>query len=146
MQVEIKIDEQCLEPKIVIVTREVTDEVNEIVKSLSCDSHMRIVGFQESCAEILQQENIERVFASDGKVIAQTDTGEYVLRLRLYEAEQRLNRHSFVRISNSEIINLKKVKGFDLSFVGYVCVTLTNGTVTYVSRRYVAKIKQVLGI
>ena len=114
MQVEIKIDEQCLEPKIVIVTREVTDEINEIVKSLSCDSHMRIVGFQESCAEILQQENIERVFASDGKVIAQTDTGEYVLRLRLYEAEQRLNRHSFVRISNSEIINLKKVKGFDL--------------------------------
>lgn len=108
MQVEIKIDEQCLEPKIVIVTREVTDEINEIVKSLSCDSHMRIVGFQESCAEILQQENIERVFAADGKVIAQTDTGEYVLRLRLYEAEQRLNRHSFVRISNSEIINLKK--------------------------------------
>ena len=86
MQVEIKIDEQCLEPKIVIVTREVTDEINEIVKSLSCDSHMRIVWFQESCAEILQQENIDRVFASDGKVIAQTDTGEYVLRLRLYEA------------------------------------------------------------
>ena len=146
MQVEIKIDEQCLEPKIVIVTREVTDEINEIVKSLSCDSHMRIVGFQESCAEILQQENIERVFASVGKVIAQTDTGEYVLWLRLYEAEQRLNRHSFVRISNSEIINLKKVKGFDLSFAGTICVTLTNGTVTYVSRRYVAKIKQVLGI
>ena len=146
MQVEIKIDEQCLEPKIVIVTREVTDEINEIVKSLSCDSHMRIVGFQASCAEILQQENIERVFASDGKVIAQTDTGEYVLRLRLYEAEQRLNRHSFVRISNAEIINLKKVKGFDLSFAGTICVTLTNGTVTYVSRRYVAKIKQVLGI
>ena len=79
-------------------------------------------------------------------MIAQTDTGEYVLRLRLYEAEQRLNRHSFVRISNSEIINLKKVKGFDLSFAGTICVTLTNGTVTYVSRRYVAKIKQVLGI
>ena len=42
--------------------------------------------------------------------------------------------------------NLKKVKGFDLSFSGTICVTLSNGALTYVSRRYVAKIKQVLGI
>ena len=68
------------------------------------------------------------------------------MRLRLYEAEQRLDSRAFVRISNGEMINLKKVKGFDLSFTGTICVALSNGTVTYVSRRYVAKIKQVLGI
>lgn len=51
-----------------------------------------------------------------------------------------------MRISNGEIINLKKVRGFDLSFVGTICVTLSNGTVTYVSRRYVSKIKQLFGI
>ena len=45
-----------------------------------------------------------------------------------------------------EIINLKKVRGFDLSLTGTILVTLTNGTVTYVSRRYVTKMKQVLGI
>ena len=54
--------------------------------------------------------------------------------------------HAFVRISNSEIINLKKVKSFDLSFAGTICVTLSNGQTTYVSRRYVSKIKQVLGM
>ena len=48
--------------------------------------------------------------------------------------------------SENEIINLKKVRGFDLSFTGTICVSLSNGTVTYVSRRYVAKIKQLLGI
>ena len=62
------------------------------------------------------------------------------------ELEERLAKDRFVRISNSEIINLKQVKGFDLSFAGTICVTLSGGTVTYVSRRYVAKIKQVLGI
>ena len=65
---------------------------------------------------------------------------------RLYEIEERLNPHQFVRISNSEIINLKRVDNFDLSFTGTICVKLSNGTTTYVSRRYVAKIKKILGI
>lgn len=44
------------------------------------------------------------------------------------------------------IINLKKVKGFDLGFSGTICVNFQNGLTAYVSRHYVAKIKQVLGI
>lgn len=60
--------------------------------------------------------------------------------------EERLNSNYFIRISNSEIINLKKVKNFDLSFTGTICVELMNGTTTYVSRRYVSKMKTILGI
>lgn len=56
-----------------------------------------------------------------------------------------LGKH-FARISNSDIVNLKKVKEFNLSIVGTICVKLSNGTVTYVSRRFVSKIKQILGI
>lgn len=72
--------------------------------------------------------------------------GEYVLRSRLYELEERLSKELFVRISNSEIVNLKKVEKFDLSLSGTICVVLQDRTVCYVSRRYVAKIKQALGI
>ena len=79
-------------------------------------------------------------------MFAATDKGEYTLRLRLYEMEERLNPKQFVRISNSEIINLKKVKNFDLNFAGTICVELVNGTKTYVSRRFVSRIKTILGI
>ena len=75
-----------------------------------------------------------------------TQQGEYVLRLRLYELEKRLPANQFVRISNSEIINLKKVDHFDLSFTGTICVQLINDAITYVSRRYVSKLKKILGI
>ena len=108
MQVELKIDSACVEPKVIIATASVTEEV--------------------------------------GRVFAVTDKGEYVLRLRLYEAEGRLDSRRFVRISNSEIINLKKVSCFDLSFTGTICVKLSNHTMSYVSRRYVSKIKKMLGI
>ena len=75
-----------------------------------------------------------------------TDKKEYVLHLRLYEVEERLKNKGFVRISNTEIINIKKAKKFDLSSVGTICVSLTNGNISFVSRRYVTKIKKTLGI
>ncbi|MGN1025263.1 MAG: LytTR family DNA-binding domain-containing protein [Faecousia sp.] len=146
MQIEIQIDENVKEPKIIVITDKMTEEVSEILKKLSEERGQTIAGFKDDIVNVLEPDSLFRIYASNSKVFAQTDHGEYQLRLRLYELEQRLDRHSFVRISNSEIINLKKVKGFDLSFSGTICVMLSNGTVTYVSRRYVAKIKQILGI
>lgn len=146
MQIEIKIDEHCTEPKITIVTNKVTDEIHEITKKLAGEQTQMIAGFQDEQVTILEPNQIYRIFASNGKVYAETELRKYVIRLRLYEMEQRLASNSFVRISNSEIINLKKVRGFDLSFTGTICVSLSNGTVTYVSRRYVARIKQLLGL
>lgn len=57
-----------------------------------------------------------------------------------------MDQNRFVRISNSEIINLKMVKIFDLSFTGRIWVVLLNGNISYVSRPYVTKIKHILGI
>ena len=146
MQIEIRIDENCKEPKLIVVTDTITEEISTLLKEFSEKQPPMIAGFREDTVEVLEPSDIYRVFAAAGKVLAETDHGNYTLRLRLYEAEQRLDSRSFVRISNSDIINLKKVKSFDLSFAGTICITLANGTITYVSRRSVARIKQLLGI
>lgn len=146
VQIEIKIDGSYTEPKIIILTAAVTDEVNVIVDKLSKETLQIISGSKNEKVEVIEQGDLIRVYANAGKVYAVTDKGEYTIRLRLYEMEERLNYNQFVRISNSEIINLKKVENFDLSFTGTICVKLVNGTTTYVSRRYVSKIKTILGI
>lgn len=146
MQIEIKIDKFRCEPRIIIETDQITDEIQEIISKLSNSSARMLTGFRENTLEILNQQEILRIYAQSGKVLAATTSGEYILRFRLYELEQRLDPTCFVRISNSEIINLKKVKGFDLNLVGSIRVILTDGSVTYVSRRYISKIKQLLGI
>jgi len=146
MQIELKIDASCNEPKVIVITDKMTDEINALLKRLSEEQPKMLAGLKDDIAEVLEPADIYRVFADSGKVFAETGQGLYVLRMRLYEAEQRLDSRSFARISNSEIINLKKVKGFDLSFSGTICVTLSNGKVTYVSRRFVAGIKKLLGI
>ena len=146
MQLELKIDSACVEPKVIIATASVTEEVNWILKRLSEEIPQVISGKKDEKIEVLDEAEIIRVYAQGGRVFAVTDKGEYVLRLRLYEAEERLDSRRFVRISNSEIINLKKVSCFDLSFTGTICVKLSNHTMSYVSRRYVSKIKKMLGI
>lgn len=146
MQVEIKIDPSFTEPKIIVLTSSMTEDVSNLVKKLSENVPDIISGSRNEKMEVLEQADMIRVYANAGKVFAVTPKGEYLLRLRLYELEERLNPDRFVRISNSEIINLKKVKSFDLSITGTICVQLTNGTVTYVSRRYVSKLKKILGI
>ena len=146
MQVEVKLDKNVTEPKVVILTCEITEEINDLARMLSQSEPKLIAGFREDTVTVLDEQEILRIYAANGKVYAVTPAGEYVLRLRLYEAEERLKARQFVRISNSEIISLKKAKSFDLSFSGTICVTLSDGSKTYVSRRYVSRIREVLGI
>ena len=146
MQIEIKIDETLSEPRIIIMTNKITDEISELMQRLAEEKPRLRAGFKKETVSLLEQEKIIRIYAANSKVFAVTEDDEYQVRLRLYELEDRLDRKFFVRISNSEIINLRKIEEFDMSFTGTICVSLSNGAVTYVSRRYIAKIKQLLGL
>ena len=146
MQVEIRIDSTVREPKVIVLTDRMTDEVNEIVRKISETEPTMLAGFREDTVTVLDPEEIYRIYAANGKVFAVTGKAEYTLRMRLYEVEERFRRSSFVRISNSEIINLKMVRSFDLSLAGTIRVALKNGETAYVSRRYVGKIKEALGM
>jgi len=143
VKINIELDNALEETEVLIRAAKMTEEVNGILKKLEEPSVQMISGF---AGDILEQADIIRVYAAKGKVYAVTAKGEYLLRMRLYEAGERLDQTRFVRISNSEIINLKMAKRFDLSFSGTICVNLAGGQTAYVSRRYVAKIKRLLGI
>ena len=114
MQIELKIDSSCTEPIVIIMTDSMTEEIKNIVDKLSENVPQIISGIKDNKLEVLEKSDIIRIYANSGKNFAVTDNGEYILRLRLYEIENKLNSHQFVRISNSEIINLKKVNNLSL--------------------------------
>lgn len=146
MKIEVKIDPSCHEPEVLILTSTMSDEVRRITEKLAEISPEVFSGIRGGKVEILDPDELIRVYAGGGKVFAVTGQGEYLLRFRLYEVEARLDPARFVRISNSEIVNLKKIRHFDLSFTGTIGVTFSDGSSTYVSRRYVPKIKKLLGM
>lgn len=147
VDIEIKISPDYKVPKVIILTEKVTDEINAIAARLSAESPQYICGFKDNMMHILEQSEIIRVYSVKGKVIAETKEEEFILRNRLYEMEEKLDSAQFVRISNSEIINLGNVKSFDMSLTGTICVRFKDvSSSAYVSRRYVSKIKKILGV
>ena len=146
MEVEIKIDTNCTKTKVIIVTPEVTYEINELVRKISESAPSVFVGFRDDNAFVLNLEKVIRFYTAQQKVYAVTGEGEYTVRLRMYELEERLPSKRFVRISNSEIINLNQIEGFDLSFSGTICVKCRDHSTSFVSRRYVSKVKGVFGL
>lgn len=146
MKVEVQLYENVKERKVIIVTDAVDAEIEALLQKLGQDQPQLLAGFDGDRVVLLEQRQILRIYAQTGKVLAVTDRGEFVLKLRLYELEERLDRGSFVRISNSEIVNLRWVKNFDLSYSGTIRVALANGDSAFVSRRYLKKIKSTLGL
>ena len=146
MQIEVVIDKTLPKPRAVVYCPAMTPELSRLVAALQGEQPQVISGFKDQKLEVIDPSNIERVYSQDRKVFAVAGGDRYLLRQRLYEMEQRLDPARFVRISNSEILNLSRVKSFDLSFTGTICVELMSGEVTYVSRRYVSRIKSILGV
>lgn len=106
----------------------------------------RLTVFRGTEAVLLDPAEILRFYGEEKEVRAQTAEEIFTVRLRLYELEERLDRRAFVRVSHSEIVNWKRVRALDLGLAGTIRVTLDGGLTTYVSRRYVKKIKEVLGL
>ena len=146
MDIEIKLDDSVTVPKVIIITNKVDKEIEELVEKISKYKPTVICGFRDGIMRILEPSEILRICSEGRKISAVTDDGEYIIRKRLFEIEETLELSRFARISNSEIINLRKVQHFDLSLRGTICVKMNDGSVTYVSRRYVSKIKSVLGV
>lgn len=106
-----------------------------------------IPGWRGERAIPLAPAEVLRFYAEQKEVFARRADGEHLIKLRLYELEELLNPADFVRISHSEIVNLRQVTALDLSLAGTIKMTLADGAaICWVSRRYVPKIKEALGL
>ena len=146
MDIEFRLDPAQTEPKITITAAALTDEVNQLLRRLEYGQPSAITALLGDQVLLLAPERIVRFFADGKSVSVQTAEDVYTVRERLYELEERLNPHKFVRISHSEIVNLDHVTGLDLSITGTIRMTLTGGVVCFVSRRSLKKIKQALNL
>ena len=79
------------------------------------------------------------------KVAVFTEKDKFFVKERLYMAEEKLSS-DFIRLNQSAIGNIRKIRKFDCSVSGTLKVTFTNGLTDYVSRRQVKAVRERLGL
>ena len=143
MKVEVILDNSFVEPDIKIYTNTISDEVSYLLDIIQNKGKSKIHGFLEENLYIIDINDIFLIYSENGKVYAKTSDNSYLIKYRLYQLEDFLNK-DFLRISNSEIINMRKVKNLDFTLFGTIKINFINDTYTYSSRRFIQKIKNYL--
>lgn len=145
MKVHIRIVPEREAPALILEVPALTPRMEALARRLEAMDDGTLPGFQGDRAFLLETGELTCLYAQDKGVFARREDGEvFTLRFRLYELAKRLDSRTFVRISHSEMVNLKKVTALDLKLSGTIRMSLSDGTECYVSRRYVKKIKEAL--
>ncbi len=147
LDIKLVIDKECKKLNVVITNNERNEDVEGVIAAIQGYANKRIpmvpAYFKESVV-MLPQRQIIRFYINNRKVMVQTGQRIYEVKMNLRELEEILDPERFVRSSQSEIINLQKVKNFDFSAVGTIGVLLENGESTWVARRRVKDVKRAL--
>lgn len=143
MKVRIDVDPGHEETIITIQAKAWTEELAALVSKLQNTAAMkRLVGIEDERSILLEPSEIDCVYAENRRVMAMAGTRRIELRMKLYEVEELLIPHQFMRFSKSVIGNLDQIARFELMFNGNLCVHFKSGNKEYVSRAYVAELKQ----
>ena len=147
LDIKLIIDKDCKKLNVVITNNERNDDVEGVISAIQAYANKKIpmvpAYFKDSVV-MLPQRQIFRIFITNRRVVVETAQRTYEVKKSLRELEEMLDKDRFVRISQSEILNLRKVKSFDFSAVGTIGVELENGESTWVARRRVRDVKKAL--
>lgn len=141
MKVQIDIDEKNEETSVTIHAKEWNDELDSLVKTIKNTNSERIVGTDGEQSVLVHPEDIDYIFAEQRKVFAALDKQRVELKMKLYEVEELLYPKNFLRFSKSVIGNVERIQRFEIAFNGNLCVYFRSGNKEYVSRKYVAALK-----
>ena len=115
------------------------DDIQKLSKTKSS-----LIGFKNNEIYILPVQDITLFYSHDKKCYCQAHNDVYVIKKKLYELEEILDKNQFIRISNSHIINISFIKNFDLNYTGNILIKLLNGDTLNVSKRRISSILKFL--
>lgn len=136
-------DDSMTDIEIIIRAKEQDDTVRELLEKLGTEGDLL------PCSVLSDEKLIDTkdivIISKTGRFLSvKTTNGEYILRDPLYRIEEKLDPDWFVKISQSEIVNLRFVRKWTFEGGGVIRIELENGISSYTSRRYAVQIRKIL--
>ncbi|WP_270568103.1 LytTR family DNA-binding domain-containing protein [Clostridium beijerinckii] len=148
MKVSINIISSELEEEVIFNVHNVQEKVTEAIELLTSSNEVikHLLGRKE---EKYYKVNVDEIFyieSIDRKAFIYTKTQTYEISEKLYVLEEQLAGMNFIRISKSLLLNIDKIHSFYPKLSGNLEALLTNNEKVIISRRYVANLKNKLGM
>lgn len=110
MKVNLFVSKDIEEPYADIHTNELTDNVTKAMSILESDESNDMLAVKSgSDIKFLEFDDVFMLRVEDKQVKVYTQDKEFIVKKPLYQLEESLNQ-SFVRISKTTIVNLKKIE------------------------------------
>ena len=142
MKLNVFVD-KAQEERIDIYIKEKSRIVEDIEKLISQDCEL--LCYKDGEAYKIGFSEIVLFSVENEKVAVFTENDKFFIRERLYMIEEKMPS-AFIKLNQSAIGNIKKIRKFDCSVSGTLKVTFTNGLTDFVSRRQVKAVKERLGL
>ncbi len=128
---------------VLIRCRAVTEEVKEI-EAFVRSRQGRLSGVQDARQYEIAISELYYIESVDGKTFLYTRDQVYETAYRIYELENLLKTHAFLRISKSMLLNLMKIRAIRPALNGRFSAVLQSGEEVIISRNYVKDLKSAL--
>ncbi|MBE6504404.1 LytTR family DNA-binding domain-containing protein [Methanobrevibacter millerae] len=146
MKVDLFFSRDISEPHAEIHTNELTDNIQQAITLLEDDSKMDMLAVKKGKdISFLNFDEIFMIRVEDKQVNVYTQEDKYLIKKALYQVEESLNP-SFVRISKTTIVNIKKIDRVAPSLKGMMFIMLKNGLKDNISRKYLPEFKKALDL
>ena len=146
MKVDLFFSRDISEPHAEIHTNELTDNIHQAIALLEDDSKMDMLAVKKGKdISFLDFDEIFMIRVEDKQVIVYTQEDKYSIKKALYQVEESLNP-SFVRISKTTVVNIKKIDRVAPSLRGMMFIMLKNGLKDNISRKYLPEFKKALDL
>lgn len=146
MKVNLFLSKEVEEPYADIHTDQLTDNISKAISILESEESSDMLAVKKgSDIALLEFSDIYMFRVEDKQVNVYTENASYLVKKPLYQVEEELDQ-SFIRISKTTIVNLKKIQRVAPSLKGMMFIELKNGLKDNISRKYLPDFKNALDL
>ena len=125
------------------ITYKAEDKTVDRILSLLKTLDDKIECYIDNRLKLINVSDIYYIESLDNKTLVFCEKNKYQTKLRLYQLIEKLFGSGFIQISKYCIMNTNKLDSVRPLFNSRMEVTLSNGVRLYVTRKYIAGMKQI---
>ena len=145
MKTIVEIIEKSKEETANFKVHEVTKSLQNVLSILN-NEKLFLVGEENGAHYKVPYSNVFYIEVVDKKSFIYTQDKVYQSAEKLYQLEEKLLPHKFIRIGKSMLLNIEVIQSVSPTLSGRFEATLVNDERVAVSRKYVPELKKALGM